>query len=143
MGSQRAWLIVLAVALCSFHLCHANSSNSLIDKDLEKKVKTTPKLALADDPRFNKMLPVTNSLKEDGKNSTEDDYYEEYYNDYDDELKASHKQSTTETKHSKTSTAETTTTAAAPPAVPIGKLKPIKGDDKVSHISWGSSDFLI
>lgn len=99
-------------------------------------MKSTPKLALADDPRFNKMLPVTNALKEDGKNSTEDDYYEEYYNDYDDDVKSSNKLLTTETKHSKSSAAEATT--AATPAVPIGKLKPIKGDDKVSRTSWGS-----
>lgn len=136
MRSQSTWLIVLVVALCSLHLCQATASNSLTDKDLEKKLKSTPKLALADDPRFNKMLPVTNSLKEDGKNSTEDDYYEEYYNDYDDDLKSSNKLLPTDTKHSKSSAAEATT--IAPPAVPIGKLKPIKGDDKVSRTSWGS-----
>ncbi|KAL5285669.1 Gp150 family protein [Megaselia abdita] len=129
MRSQSTWLIVL-VALCSLHLIQATVSNTLTDKDHEKKVKSTPKLALADDPRFNKMLPtVTNALKEDGKNSTEDDYYEEYYSDYDDDLKTNNnKLLPTESKHSKSSAAEATT--AAPPAVPIGKLKPIKGDDK-------------
>lgn len=80
------------------------------------------KLALADDPRFNKMLPASEPTKDDGKNSTEDDYYEEYYTDYDDELKTN-KLPAASSKTSSTS---------APPALPIGKLKPIKGDDKVS-----------
>lgn len=125
MRSQSTWLIVLVVALCSLHLIQANNTpNSLSDKDHEKKVKATPKLALADDPRFNKMLPVTNSLQEHGKNSTEDDYYEEYYTDYDDDLK------TIKSESKQPKAAEAATTAS--PAVPIGKLKPIKGDDKVS-----------
>lgn len=122
MRCQNTWLIVLLVALCSIHLIHANTPNSLNDKDHEKKVKTMSKLALADDPRFNKMLPASEPTKDDGKNSTEDDYYEEYYTDYDDELKTN-KLPAASSKTSSTS---------APPALPIGKLKPIKGDDKVS-----------
>lgn len=142
--SQNTWLIVLAVALCSLHLIQANTPNALTDKEHKKKmVKTTSKIALADDLRYNKMLP--NSLKEDDKNSTEDEYdYYYYYNeDDDDELKNNgNKLSTTESKHLKS---EATTTA--PPSVPIGKLKPIKGDDKVSpfvvYFLWIEEDLRI
>ena len=125
MGGQRTWLIVL-IALCSLHLIKANTPNSLTDN--EKKVKT--KVPLADDLRYNKMLPDSKALKDDGKNSTEDDYYDDYYTDYDDEIKVN---KLDEGKKKSNSTATVITSSVSHPSIAIGKLKPIKGDDKVSR----------